>query len=260
MTRLDAAALAGQLLVPLLLVVRVALGRHRNGLTLSMEAAIAALYLWVVARGGLWLALPWTTPLILSGLLLAATALAVSRIRARKAQVPGGWGVWGVGVRGLLLAAVAGVLAFVASGGRPLPEPPVELTFPLDGGAYLIAAGGSNSWLNPHLLTLTQERFLPFRGQSYGVDLVKLGGWGSRRSGLLARDLTDYAIFGEAIRSPCGGSVVRAGDAATGVGGDEGRFAALATDSAKACYYAAAKNRFRTLIASFDEVVEEALR
>lgn len=38
------------------------------------------------------------------------------------------------------------------------------------------------------------------------------------------------------------------------------RFHALATDSAKACYYAAAKNRFRTLIRSFDEVIEEALR
>lgn len=39
-----------------------------------------------------------------------------------------------------------------------------------------------------------------------------------------------------------------------------GRFHALATDSAKACYYAAGKNKFKTLIRSFDEVVEEALR
>lgn len=39
-----------------------------------------------------------------------------------------------------------------------------------------------------------------------------------------------------------------------------GRFHALATDSAKACYYAGAKNKFKTLIRSFDEVVEEALR
>ena len=39
-----------------------------------------------------------------------------------------------------------------------------------------------------------------------------------------------------------------------------GRFRALATDSAKACYYAGAKNRFKTLIRSFDEVVEEAVK
>jgi predicted aconitase len=38
-----------------------------------------------------------------------------------------------------------------------------------------------------------------------------------------------------------------------------GRFHALATDSAKACYYAAAKHKFRTLYLPFDEVVQLAL-
>ncbi len=40
----------------------------------------------------------------------------------------------------------------------------------------------------------------------------------------------------------------------------KGRFKALATDSAKACYYAASKNQFKTVFLSFDRVVEEALR
>lgn len=39
-----------------------------------------------------------------------------------------------------------------------------------------------------------------------------------------------------------------------------GRFHALLTDSAKACYYAASKNKFKTRIRSLNEVVEEALR
>jgi predicted aconitase len=39
-----------------------------------------------------------------------------------------------------------------------------------------------------------------------------------------------------------------------------GRFTGLATDSAKACYYAASKNGLKTLFLSFDEVVKEALR
>jgi len=39
-----------------------------------------------------------------------------------------------------------------------------------------------------------------------------------------------------------------------------GRFRAMATDSAKACYYAYAKNQFRTMFLSFDEVVLEALK
>jgi predicted aconitase len=40
----------------------------------------------------------------------------------------------------------------------------------------------------------------------------------------------------------------------------EGRFKHLATDSAKACYYAYAKNHFKTRFLPFDEVVQEALR
>jgi predicted aconitase len=40
----------------------------------------------------------------------------------------------------------------------------------------------------------------------------------------------------------------------------KGRFNALATDSAKACYYAYAKNEFKTYLLPFEEVVEEAFR
>lgn len=39
-----------------------------------------------------------------------------------------------------------------------------------------------------------------------------------------------------------------------------GRFHALATDSAKACYYAYAKNKFKTVVRSFEEVVALATR
>jgi predicted aconitase len=39
----------------------------------------------------------------------------------------------------------------------------------------------------------------------------------------------------------------------------KGRFTALATDSAKACYYANAKNRFKTRFLPFDEVVQQAI-
>lgn len=38
-----------------------------------------------------------------------------------------------------------------------------------------------------------------------------------------------------------------------------GRFRALATDSAKACYYASSKNKFQTRFMDFDQVVEEAV-
>ncbi len=40
----------------------------------------------------------------------------------------------------------------------------------------------------------------------------------------------------------------------------KGRFTVLATDSAKACYYAYAKNNFKTVFKSFDEIIQEALK
>lgn len=40
----------------------------------------------------------------------------------------------------------------------------------------------------------------------------------------------------------------------------KGRFRALATDSAKACYYAYAKNNFKTRLRPFDDVVRESLQ
>ena len=40
----------------------------------------------------------------------------------------------------------------------------------------------------------------------------------------------------------------------------KGRFKALATDSAKACYYATAKNHFKTRLLSFDDLIAEATR
>ena len=39
----------------------------------------------------------------------------------------------------------------------------------------------------------------------------------------------------------------------------KGRFSALVTDSAKACYYAAGKNQFQTILRPFDEVVLTAI-
>lgn len=53
---------------------------------------------------------------------------------------------------------------------------------------------------------------------------------------------------------------VMAADTCCVVAPIRGRFKALATDSAKACYYASSKNRFKTRLLAFDQVIAEALR
>src|SRR5690606_23023572 len=62
--------------------------------------------------------------------------------------------------------------------------------------------------------TLTEDRFRAYRGQSYGVDLLKLGGYGTRASGLLPVDPAQYAIYGDAVYAPCAGRVVQVQDGA----------------------------------------------
>lgn len=59
-----------------------------------------------------------------------------------------------------------------------------------------------------------EPRFHAFRGQSYGIDLVKLGPFGLRAAGALPAALDRYAIYGEPVYSPCDGTVVTAFDGA----------------------------------------------
>ena len=74
--------------------------------------------------------------------------------------------------------------------------------------------GGSNIKVNQHLMTLDTSisRFQAYRGQSYGVDLVKIGNWGFRANGLLLPDPGQYNIYGVAVFAPCTGQVITAQD------------------------------------------------
>jgi hypothetical protein len=107
-----------------------------------------------------------------------------------------------------------GVLV-TASLGRQQPiEQVVDLQFPLRNGVYYVAGGGNVELLNAHLMTLKQERFRAYRGQSYGNDLLKLGAYGARATGLLPADPARYAIYGDPVHAPCDGRVVSAQDGA----------------------------------------------
>ena len=114
-----------------------------------------------------------------------------------------------------MLALVTSVILLLAEAGRqPPPGTIVDLRFPLADGVYYVAAGGGTQLINSHLATLTAERFRAFRGQSYGVDLLKLGPFGLRARGLLPRDNAQYAIYRDRVFAPCAGVVVRAEDGA----------------------------------------------
>lgn len=197
--------------IPLGSTLAIPLGPRRSKAMWSSQLSCVALMLTAVALSGLWLALPWYLPWIMAALLAGAAIHGRKRLDGRWPTSKLGWValIATVGVS-LVLVAVSGKALL---GRRPPPAAPVTVLFPLRGGPFLVAAGGSNSLVNPHLATLAQS-FSAYRGQSYAVDLVGIGTWGSRSRGLVSPNPADYAIFGVTVVAPCEGTVVRSYDGA----------------------------------------------
>jgi hypothetical protein len=203
--------LALQLVAPLLLLVwvlRAAGDRVRR----LASAGITALYLLAIVLAGLWLVLPWWLPYVYAVLLLVVATRVSARTTPQRGNVtvPGAVTRLATGLAALGLSALILVTLFAR---RP-PGDTVDLTFPLRGGTYLVVNGGNHLWVNAHLATLEGERFRPYRGQSYGVDLVRLDRMGLRARGLLPDNPRAYAIFGQPVAAPCSGRVVVAADGA----------------------------------------------
>jgi hypothetical protein len=157
--------------------------------------------------------LPWYTALVL---LAALTAMALWQLRAVyrlpwRTTRPAWLSILGRASLALLTSIVC---AMAIAARQPPSEEIVDLQFPLADGVYYVAGGGSAELLNAHLMTLTDERFQAFRGQSYGVDLLKLGAFGLRARGVLPSDPARYAIHGDPVFAPCSGVVVQAEDGA----------------------------------------------
>jgi hypothetical protein len=95
--------------------------------------------------------------------------------------------------------------------GRQVPEGPnVALQFPLQGGEYLVANGGTNISVSSHAITFARasERQRRYYGQSHAVDIVALTPLGLTADGVSPSDPGSHAIFGRAVLAPCDGQVV----------------------------------------------------
>jgi hypothetical protein len=200
--------------VPLALLAWQTLAPNRSIAQWLIKTIVIAGYLGAAHRVGLWAVLPWYTDLIL---LVALTAIALWQLRAvRKLpwkSAPRPHWLAFVGRASLALFTLV-TLAIAVAARQPPSETIVDLQFPLRDGVYYVAAGGSTELLNPHLMTLSEKRFQANRGQSYGVDVLKLGPFGLRASGLLPSDPARYAIYGDRVFAPCPGVVVHAEDGA----------------------------------------------
>lgn len=119
---------------------------------------------------------------------------------------PEGWAwLWPAGAL-LLLLGSALLLAQIRQG-RQIPGKPLPLSFPLRDGCYHVAHGGSTKLINGHL-KVTAPALRQWRGQMWGLDIVKLYAAGNRARGFIPKRLDRYAIFGERVYAPCAGEVV----------------------------------------------------
>jgi hypothetical protein len=203
-----------QIVLPLLLIAGVAIAPPRNKLGCFLQALVTAMTLVAIARLGVWMFPPWWTPYLYGVLLVVALGIGIRQRQPLQSLPSHGFG-WVVVVAFVALGVFVGNAAWQSWAGRiPPPVPVVDLTFPLQGGEYLIVHGGSNLQINPHMKTLDESvpRFRAYRGQSYGIDILKIDRFGLRANGILPDDLAAYRIYGEPVVAPCAGTIVQAID------------------------------------------------
>lgn len=204
-----------QLFLPLFFIGWVVLAPPYSASGFFCQIVGTPIALFALALTGLWLFPPWWTPYLFGGLLAAAAVFGYRRRHPFKSRFPSGWAAW---IFTSVFIAIGGWGAdqsiWALAGRTQQAGAAVDLAFPLKGGDYLVVNGGSNIKVNGHLMTLdtSMTRFQAFRGQSYGVDIVKLDAWGLRANGLLPPDPRQYNIYGEPVYAPCAGQVIAAVD------------------------------------------------
>ncbi len=84
--------------------------------------------------------------------------------------------------------------------GFRVPDEVVEFSFPLGGGTYYIAHGGSDAILNYHYNHVAQR---------FAIDIVKLNMLGLRAKGIYPRMPERYVIYNDPVYSPCDGIILQ---------------------------------------------------
>jgi len=204
-----------QLVLPLLFIVWTALAPSKSTFGFFCQVVGTAAGLIGLALTGLWLFPPWWSPYVFASLFVTGTFIGWRRRPPFAPRWPSRWTTWALTAGFIAIGGWGADESMRAAAGRAQQaDTAVNLAFPLKGGAYLVVNGGSNISVNQHLMTLdaSMARFHAYRGQSYGVDIVKLDAWGLRAAGLQPTQPAAYDIYGETVYAPCAGQVVAAQD------------------------------------------------
>lgn len=113
---------------------------------------------------------------------------------------------WAPVFGGIILIAVCSLILASIAGADELPIEPqaVEIEFPLERGVYYAAQAGNSQAMNGHMAVIDQP---VYRGQTWGLDILKLNILGSRASGIYPGDPASYYIYGTPVYAPCDGGI-----------------------------------------------------
>jgi hypothetical protein len=204
-----------QTLVPAALLAWLGLFPMRRRWAHLVQILCVGLVLIAFALLGLWMLPPWWAPYLFGALFALIVARQFLRPSSGTGDQSDGWVKFAALGAVALLAAYSSYLGVGALTGRnPAGESVADIAMPLPSGIYLVAQGGANRSLNEHFMTLDESvpRFAAWRGQSKGLDIIRIDRFGLRATGLLPEDPAEYYTFDTPVLAPCDGPVVEALD------------------------------------------------
>lgn len=200
-------AFATHLVVPLLFAWGLWRGGHKSKASWLAATLGSAFYVSFFAfAGGGWQVVGYWLRFALPVLFAVAVFSSFRRVWRSGAPWwrrpgPGGWAAMAAYA---LVAAIFGLSwAAVLPGLSYGDARAAQLSFPLEGGPWLVVHGGNSPALNYHNVD---------RAQRYAVDVVGLNALGVRASGLSPTEPERYEAFGATIVSPCAGEVIESQD------------------------------------------------
>lgn len=200
-----------QWIFPLALLAWLWFAPAQTMITYLLQALGVGLALLAISLTAVWGIVTWWSPYFFGLIWFSAILFRLVNYGiAFEGIVPSGRGWIGFLV-GAALAIAGGIYSIAAIDGRQMPEGDfVDLSSPFASGNYRVANGGFTELINSHLklLTVDQERYQRWRGQSYGVDFIRVGRLGFHKNSLTSKDPATYEIFGTPVTAPCTGEVI----------------------------------------------------
>lgn len=130
-------------------------------------------------------------------------ALLLSLFRAKKHRGAGARRDTAINIVSVALLVVFTSLNALAVVTRVYPSASLPIAFPLSSGTYYVLQGGSS---------IVTNLFHVLSGEKSALDIVELTRYGNRANGIAPDRLSDYAIFGRNVYSPCAGTIMIASD------------------------------------------------